>query len=91
MPRHIINKTIVKYPLCSKYLLNCYGKLSTAFADVEAFDEDQEAYDEFLNNLKPRNPVTEQLELNYAVEELQESFLTMYGEPLEKSLIYNPK
>ena len=84
-------KMRVKYPLCSKYLQNCYGKISAAFKVIEEFERESDKYDLFLDSLKPKNPVKESIEADYTIEELQKAYLQLFEEPLLKSLIYNPK
>ena len=84
-------KIRVKYPMCSKYLQNCYGKISEAFKVIEEFEKIPEKQDAFFNSLKPENPVRERIEASYEIEDLQAQFLLIFGKPLEKSLIYNPK
>ena len=84
-------KMRVKYPLCSKYLQNCYGKITEAYKVIEEFEHESEKYDLFLDSLKPENPVKEDIDPDYTIEELQRAYLVLFDEPLLKSLIYNPK
>ena len=84
-------KMRVKYPMCSKYLQNCYGKISEAYKVIEEFERESDKYDLFLDSLKPKNPVKESIEEDYTIEELQKAYLELFQEPLLKSLIYNPK
>ena len=84
-------KIRVKYPMCSKYLQNCFGKISEAFKVIGEFEKMPEKHDAFFDSLKPENPVRERIEEDYDIGELQSCFLNIFGKPLEKSLIYHPK
>ncbi|MEQ8323603.1 MAG: hypothetical protein RIC15_11775 [Vicingaceae bacterium] len=84
-------KIRVKYPLAAKYLQNCYGKISEAIKIVDDFENNPESYDRFMDSLKPANPVREQIELSYELDDLQIQYLAIFGQPMKKSLIYNPK
>jgi hypothetical protein len=84
-------KIWLKYPLCLKYLQNCYGKLSSAFKVIEEFEKDNSAYDEFLNNLKPKPFIKEHVVLKYEDIEFEENYYDLFKQPISKSLIYHPK
>ena len=87
----LILKIWVKYPLSSKYLQKCYGKISEAYKVIEEFEKESDKYDQFLNLLKPKNPVKEQVKADYSIKELQNSYQDLFEEPMLKSLIYHPK
>ncbi len=80
----------LKYPLCFKYLQKCHGNIDDALAILANFKNDSNAYEEFLNSLKPEPFITEEVDLQYSLSELEENY-DLFEQPMKKSLIYNPK
>lgn len=84
-------KIRLKYPLCFKYLQNCYGNLDTAFKVIEEFEKNNNSYDEFLRDLKPKTYIRPKIILTYELLELHEYYFQLFRKPLRKSLLYHPK
>jgi len=84
-------KIRLKYPLCFKYLQQCYGKLEVALAVMLKFENDHDEYEEFLNKLKAEPFVREVVDLQYNLSELEENYYDLFEQPMNNSLIYNPK
>lgn len=84
-------KLRLKYPLCFKYLQKCYGNIDAAWNVIESFESNSSKYDEFLNNLKTKPNFRNNINMDYDLEEISECYSSIFNQPLNKSLIYNPK
>lgn len=84
-------KLRLKYPLCYKYLQNCYGNLDAAWQVIESFELNSGLYDDFLNNLKTKPNFRSNINMDYDLDEISECYSSIFNQPLNKSLIYNPK
>lgn len=84
-------KLRLKYPLCYKYLQNCFGKVETAWNVIKNFEEDNTAYEQFMNELKPPTFIRKEVNMDYDEEEISQIYLNLFEEPIQRSLIYHPK
>lgn len=83
-------KIRLKYPLCFKYLVNCFGKIENAWKIVLEFERDNKAYDKFMSGLKPKSSIRKKVDMSYDLDEISEIHLHLFEVPIKKSLIYHP-